>query len=140
MRILPAVAVLLLVGACGDSTGPKENQVGVFQLRLVGAQPLPAVYIDKSDLKIEIIAGSVRIESDGTYEAWGTKRETKAGQVSIATSSYGGTYSIKGTKVTFPPEDGWFTTGSLRGDTLTVSPAGWPTLLDHMYPYTYIKP
>lgn len=141
MRTVFALLVGIFLGACGNPTGPNEDPVGVFYLSLVGKQSLPAAYINRPDYRFDYLAGHVRIESNGTYEASLTDREIEAGAVRTSTRYFTGRWSRKGSGMTFWPEEhGWFTSGNLRGDTLAASPGAWPVLHDYLYPFTYIRP
>jgi len=116
-----ALAVSLLTG-CGDATGP-EAIAGNYTLRSINGQDLPFLIIQVLADKIEITAGSVRINSDNTYSASVTVTITEGGTTTSETETSTGTYTLNGTSITFTEVGDTFT-GSITGNTLTIIDEG----------------
>ena len=111
-----ALAVSLLTG-CGDSTGP-EDIAGNYTLRSINGQDLPFLIIQVLEDKVEITAGSFRINSDLTYSTSVTVTVTESGTTTSETETDTGTYTLTGTTLTFTSGADTFT-GSITGNTLT---------------------
>ncbi len=116
-----ALAVSLLTG-CGDATGP-EAIAGNYALRTINGQDLPFILVQVLSDKIEITAGSVRINSDNTYSTSVTVAITEGGTTTSETGTSTGTYTLNGTAITFTSEGETFT-GSITGNTLTIIDEG----------------
>ena len=114
-----ALAVSLLTG-CGDATGP-EAIAGNYTLRSINGQDLPFIIVQVLADKIEVTAGSVRINSDNTFSSSTTLAitETEGGTTTSETGTTTGTYTLNGTAITFTSE-GETSTGSITGNTLTI--------------------
>ena len=114
-----ALAVSLLTG-CGDATGP-EAIAGNYTLRSINGQDLPFIIVQVLADKIEVTAGSVRINSDNTFSSSLTLAitETEGGTTTSETGTTTGTYTLNGTAITFTSE-GETSTGSITGNTLTI--------------------
>lgn len=62
------LAPLLLVGCHSDNTGPAPAGVhGRYMLKTLNGDPVPAVFSDASNLRIEFMKGVVTISDDGTF-------------------------------------------------------------------------
>ncbi len=125
-----AALVLLLAGGLltasgdgGDATGPSGISIfGTYTLQTIDGTSLPFVVIQVGNDKIEITAGSVRINSDNPYSVSLTARVTEAGTVTTETKTITGTFSTTGSDIQFSDQgdgNGPFT-GSISGNTLTI--------------------
>ena len=128
-RILMVLGISVLfagLSACGsDSTGPKDTDwLGTYALETVEGQNLPAVLIQIGNDKLEITAGSIRLNEDQTFSASLTFRTTEGGNVTTDTESDTGTYTKNGNALRFTYGDGSQDTGSLNGKVLTVTSEG----------------
>lgn len=63
-RFLPAIGLGLLLG-CGDSTGP-ESVAGRYVLENFGGSALPVRLHETPDTILDLIAGDIRLDADGT--------------------------------------------------------------------------
>ncbi len=99
VALIVALAVSLLTG-CGDSTGP-EAIAGNYTLRTINGQDLPFLIVQVLDDKIELTAGSLRINSDNTFSANLTLATTDGGATTSETETTTGTYTLNGTALTF---------------------------------------
>ncbi len=92
-----ALAVSLLTG-CGDATGP-EAIAGNYTLRTINGQDLPFLIIQVLADKVEITAGSFRINSDLTFSTSLTLAATEAGTTMSTTETDTGTYALSGKRL-----------------------------------------
>ncbi len=115
--LILATAVLAggLLPACGDDSTEPESIFGLYTLVSVNGEALPV------DIGVvEISAGSIQLNSDGTYSI--SLTADLGGGPETATDS--GTFTVDGSTVVF---DGEFTrdfTGTVSGNTLTIVEAG----------------
>ena len=109
-----ALAVSLLTG-CGDATGP-EGIAGNYTLRTVNGQELPVIIIQVLDEKIEVTAGSWRINSDETFSTSLTLATTTGGTTTSETGTNTGTYILSGSAITFTFQDGSTANGPQTDD------------------------
>ncbi len=129
-RFLTVMTVVLaggLLPACGDddSTGPGSVS-GTYTLQTIDGTSLPFVLFQIGNDKIEITAGSVRLNSDNTYSISISLRLTRAGTVTTETDTGAGTYTASGSTIQFSDSgdgEGPFT-GSISGNTLTIIDEG----------------
>ena len=113
----------ILFLACGDSTGPGAI-AGNYTLRTIDGQDLPAVILQVLNDKVEVTAGSLRINSDLTFSSSLTAAATTSGTTTSATDTQTGTYTLNGTAITLRFQDASTSTGSITGNTLTVIDEG----------------
>lgn len=123
-------AVALLTACDGDSTGP-ESVAGLYILQTYDGMSLPAVLAGAGNNKLEITAGSVRLNSDNTYSRSSTLRHTQAGTVTTKTDTQAATYTVSGSTIQFSPGtiDGrsrMLPPAPISGNTLTITIAGNP--------------
>ena len=120
MRRLLAAASLLVFTACGDSTGPNAR-VGAYELTSINGQGLPQI-VDQDPQTgetLEITAGLVTLNSDGTFTDRTDYRFTSGTQVFNDFDEASGTYSISGNNVTFQTFQGDVYSMAVSGGTLT---------------------
>ena len=110
------LATALLAGgllpACGDDPTEPESIFGLYTLVTVNGEELPF-----EDPGIEISAGSIQLNSDGTYSISLTIDFGSGPETDTAT----GTFTVDGSTVDF---DGGEFTGTVSGNTLTIVEAG----------------
>ncbi len=116
-----ALAVSLLTG-CGDATG-SEAIAANYTLQTINGQNLPFVLAQVVVDKVEVTAGSVRLNSDNTFSTSVTVATTESGATTSETTTVTGTYTLNGTTLTFTSEEDTFG-GSITGNTLTISDEG----------------
>ena len=122
-KLLVPILFGLFVGCGGDATGP-EAVAGNYTLRTVNGQDLPVVIVQVLDEKIEVTAGSWRINSDNTFSTSLTLATTTGGTTTSETGSNNGTYTLSGSAITFTFPDASTSSGSISGNTLTVIDEG----------------
>lgn len=127
MRKLIAVLALLLLplSACGgDSTGPDNSFAGSYELRSIGGSPLPFTVIQVGADRLEVVSGTLTINEDGTFSDRATFRITESGNVTTEQEAVAGTYTRNNNAFTFSDTDGDVYSGSLQGNTMTVTVEG----------------
>ena len=122
MRRTSPLAFLLAfaLGACGDSTEPKDTHVGTYQLQSIEGETLPVVLFEILDFRTEAVSGTLRLNSDETWDLTVNTRFTIEGVVTTEPISESGTYTLNGTTLTLTGGPG-SVSGSLIGDTLTIT-------------------
>ena len=132
-----AVGLALLLTACGgDSDSPTEPNgasiVGTYALQTILGESLPLIALEEGDDKLEITAGSIRLNSDDTYSRSVTTRLTQSGNVTTDVFTVAGTFTANGSTLQFSGsgDEGPFT-GSISGNTLTI--------IDESRPFVYRK-
>lgn len=128
MRML-FLAVLCLIAACGGGDSPtaptQVSVVGVWNLQSINGVPLPFVLAQTGADKDELTSDVLTVAPGGTFTEIGTYRITRNAQVSTASESASGTYTLNGTAVVFRwNEGGGVGTGSVSSNSLTVADAG----------------
>jgi hypothetical protein len=132
MRRVTSVLALTLatvLAACGGSdksTAPTTASVaGVWNLQTVNGNNLPYTVIAVGSDHIEVTSDVITASSNGTFSQVTTLRVTQSGQTQTQNQPDSGTWSLNGTAVTFTfQSDGSTGTGSLSGNTLTVTEGG----------------
>ncbi len=123
MTVVLAGGLLTACGDDGDATGTGGTSIfGTYTLQTVNGSSLPFVVIQVGNDKLEITAGSVRLNSDNTYSISISLRLTEAGTVTTETDTGAGTYTASGSTIQFSDSgdgEGPFT-GSISGNTLTI--------------------
>lgn len=113
--------VLLVASvACGDSTGPKAIE-GIYALRTIGGNPLPAVIEQNRTEKNEITAGSITLGAGTTFTIKLSLRTTAGSRVDMLSGESTGTWTRSGSTVTMNATDGEVTAAVVSGATLTVN-------------------
>lgn len=103
-----ALAALLVAaaGCRGGITGTSELIPGSYTLQTANGQPLPYVleFVD-ADNKLEFAAGSVTINADGSFLDSATFLLTENGVPTSETQVVSGSWSQRGSTITFTPAD-----------------------------------
>ena len=126
MRRLIFLVGALAVSACTDSTEPIATLDGTYELKTVNGAGLPYTTFQSATQKDELL-GDVIMASNGSFSQFTSNRVTINGQVDDGMSLDSGSYAIDGTAATFTSLSGATWTGTVAGDTLTVTftvPAG----------------
>ncbi len=133
-----AVGLALLLAACGEDsnspTGTDDTSIfGTYALQTILGESLPLIALEEGDDKLEITAGSIRLNSDDTYSRSVTTRLTQSGNVTTDVFTVTGTFTANGSTLQFSGsgDEGPFT-GSISGNTLTI--------IDASRPFVYRKP
>ncbi len=137
--VLPALryslrlAAALLLLSCGESsvTDPYQDAAGVFLLRSIGGQDLPALITSTAEGgDVTVTTGSLFMSSDRRFQESLTVRVTPpGGPVQNGTAVATGTYTVVGDSVEFSLDARGSTPASkvqarLGGDTLSYSVLG----------------
>ena len=109
------------IGACSDSTAPKESVTGTYSLTSVANLPLPAtVYQDATETD-ELTSGSITLSSGNRWNGVLRLRITTSTGVDSLDANDGGTFTVNGSALTLNLEsDGSQMNGSVGGGTLTL--------------------
>jgi hypothetical protein len=121
-RRLVLGALLVLLAACGDSTGP-ETIVGTYSLRTVNGAGLPYVIAQAGADKDELIDDAFTLNEGGTWTESGHLRSTRSGVVTTQSVVASGTYTRTGTAITLT-DGSESTSGTVSAGTLTISDQG----------------
>lgn len=99
-RAIGAIAIVLLAG-CGDnSTSPKKSVTGTYTLDNIGGDPLPATLDQEQGYLLEVTAGAITLNSNGTFSDTYTLRETTDTGVNEAPIPCTGTWTQSGNNLT----------------------------------------
>jgi hypothetical protein len=104
VRTLVALAAIVGVVACGDSTGPngQKSPEGNYTIATVNGKAVPApIFSDTGGYMLEITSGRLSLTGDGKYSSVMGFRQTLPGNVSSYTDSTGGTWVRSGATVQF---------------------------------------
>lgn len=104
VRTLAALAAVVGVVACGDSTGPngQKSPAGNYTIATVNGKAVPApIFSDTGGYMLEITSGRLSLTGDGKYSSVMAFRQTLPGNVSSYTDSTGGTWLQSGGTVQF---------------------------------------
>jgi hypothetical protein len=95
-----SLALIAVVGACSDSTGPSGRLAGSYALRTInGATPPVTIFQDARE-RLEILGGAVTLEADGSYSDRTAFRDTFDGVVTEEETINHGRWSLSGNIVT----------------------------------------
>ena len=130
---LIATAALLSIAACGESgaTDPYQDAAGVFLLKSIGGEPLPAIITsDATNGTVRVTTGSLFLSADRRFQETMTVSVTPpTGPVQGGTAIASGEYTVVGDSVEFSVAARGSTPASkvqarIRGDTLTYNVFG----------------
>lgn len=123
MLVFAAAALL----GCGDAAaertilGPDEV-AGIYALESAANQSLPATTVEGNGYRMQILAGTYGLASNGTFTSSLTIRETIQTHSAPSVTTYderaSGVYQVTAQIVRFTDADGRQTTGRLAGGTL----------------------
>ena len=106
-RTLAIALVATALAACGGSDSPSgpstaTSPEGNYTISTINGKALPsAIFSDTGGFKIEVMTGTLAVQSGGKYSVVTNYRQTIAGIVSNFVDSSGGNWSITGTNVSF---------------------------------------
>lgn len=133
-RLLAAAGALSLLAACGESgaTDPYQEAAGVFLLKSIAGQTLPAVITSSpTEGEVRVTTGSLFLASDKRFQETLTITLLPPGGAPAqnGTAVATGTYTVVGDSVEFSIDPRGSTAASkmqatLRGDTLSYSVFG----------------
>ena len=130
-KIVQLLALLLLVACGGDATGPADAGIsGSYTLKSVGGAPLPAIVAQDATGRIEITAGSLRLNDDKTFSGSISSRLVTSSSTQTSTDQLAGTYVRNNNAIVFNFNDGTQDTGSLSGRQVTVTSSGFVLLFE----------
>lgn len=128
IRSLLALAVVTLVGACSDSSGPNSmtGRYALMRIDGINGAGLPAVIYKDATGEFRITAGDVTLNSNNTFSASGTGQVIQPGQTTTVSQTCAGTYSVSGSGVTFTGAPSTDCDGAITGtwdgaNTLTIT-------------------
>ena len=134
LRLLPVLAALALLGACGESgaTDPYQDASGVFLLESIAGQGLPALITSSpTEGDVRVTTGSLFLSADRRFQETLTVTLQPPGGVPAqnGTAVATGTYTVVGDSVEFSIDARGSTAASkmqasLRGDTLSYNVFG----------------
>jgi hypothetical protein len=125
MRTLAVALVATVLAACGSDSpsgpGTATSPEGNYTISTINGKALPmAVFSDTGGYKLEILTGTLGVQTGGKYSVVTNYRQTIAGIVSTFSDSSGGNWARTGTSVAFTDgSDGsqvqatWSNTGTL---------------------------
>jgi hypothetical protein len=124
-RTLAVAFVATILAACGGDSpsgpGTATSPEGNYTISTINGKAVPmAVFSDTGGYKLEVLAGTLGVQSGGKYSVVTNYRQTIAGIVSTYSDSSGGNWLQTGTTVAFTDgSDGskvqaaWSNTGTL---------------------------
>lgn len=124
-RTLAVAIAAAILTACGSDSpsGPSSatSPEGNYTISTINGKAVPmAVFSDTGGYKLEVLAGTLGVQSGGKYSVVTSYRQTIAGIVSTYSDSSGGNWLQTGTTVAFTDgSDGskvqgaWSNTGTL---------------------------
>jgi hypothetical protein len=134
LRLLPALTVLSLLAACGESgaTDPYQDAAGVFLLESIAGQDLPALITSSpTEGDVRVTTGSLFLSADRRFQETLTVTLLPPGGAPTqnGTAVATGTYTVVGDSVEFSIDARGSKAASkmqatLRGDTLSYSVLG----------------
>lgn len=134
LRLLPVLAALSLLGACGESsaTDPYHDAAGVFLLESIAGQDLPALIMSSpTEGDVRVTTGSLFLSADRRFqETLTVTLLPPAGAPALnGTAVATGTYTVVGDSVEFSIDARGSKSASkmqatLRGDTLSYNVFG----------------
>ena len=127
-RTLLSLLTLAALLACGgDSAGPGIPRVeGTWRLHTFNGSPLPAVLVQFGTSKLEILSDVITAVESGSFTQMTEFRMTEDGVPGTYSMPDAGTFTLNGAAVTLVSNaDGDAATGSIAGNTMTFSEAGF---------------
>ncbi len=104
--LLAGIAAVAL-GGCKDSTGTDADAVaGVYTLVTIDGQQLPVIVDQVGNDIVELTAGTVTLDANGTFSDVTDLRFTESGVATTEVDAAQGNWTVVGTTVTFGPADG----------------------------------
>ena len=125
---LLTIALLLSALACGGdgATAPQASVVGAYSLKTVNGASLPITMEEVGSNKVEILYGTLTLNTDGTFNSSAMYRVTHE-DVTSAVPGFGhGTYTLRGKALTFAYPDSTTESATWDGaNEITLSTEGY---------------
>jgi len=130
MRRYISCMLFVVAAACGGGDSPTQptsaSVAGTWKLETVNGAALPYIAAQVGSDKVELMSDVITAVASGSFTQMTQIRVTESGQVSTQSIPDAGSYTLTGTAVTFTfNSDGSTGTGSLSGNTLTVTEDGY---------------
>jgi hypothetical protein len=97
--VITTLALALLVGCSGDNSNSPKTIEGTYTLSSIAGDNLPALIYSETNYTLEITAGAVNLNADGTFSDTYTIRENDAGTVNTTTIPCTGSWNQTGDHV-----------------------------------------
>ena len=112
------LAVGLGLGACGDSSGPEDEDdiSGTYTLQTINGSPLPFTLGEFEGFKLEIMSDVFLFNTNGTFRDISVVRETDNGVQTISTDTIIGTFTQVNNTIVLTAEEGESLTATLSGN------------------------
>lgn len=125
MRTINCTLALALLVGCGggDKAAAPKTVHGTYPLVTFNGSALPAVYVQAPGYKLEVTAGTITLNANGSFTDSYSFRETEGTTVTNTTIPCGGTWAQSGNTLTLQE-----TASADCGDTATASWDGNNTL------------
>jgi hypothetical protein len=115
IKWMAALLMLVLVAACGDSTGVSgSTHLGTYTLRTIDNQALPVTL----EFDLTIVGSSITLSADGTYTV---RFDLRVGNGPTSSESIGGDYTRSGNTILL---DEGVSMAFSGGNTLTIIDSG----------------
>lgn len=127
MRVLPALALVVALTACGDkSSEPLLAPIqGTWSLHTINGVPLPFVVSQAGANKLELTSDVFTVAAGGRFTQVTTMRTTLNGQTSTQVTPDAGNYTLTGNAVVFQfDSDGMTGTAALTPTEMIVTGNG----------------
>lgn len=127
-RIAAFATLAFTLAACGSDSATSPTSVtvsGTYSLQTVNGASLPAILQGSGANKIEIVSDVFTFSSTGTFTERAVVRYTENGVVSSETFDDTGTYTKNGTAITLRYSDASTGSGTLDGNSMTLSGQGY---------------
>lgn len=126
-RSIALATVLAFGAACSDDNSPNTAHVGAYPLVSVSGDPVPSVVFAAGTYTLEVLSGTLTLNSNNTYNEVLVYRETDNGVSTTSPPvSCPGTYRISGSTITLTAtetadcDSGPYTAQFSGGNTVTV--------------------
>ena len=98
------LSTLLVCAACSDALSPDPSHVGLYTLHTVNGAALPFIIAQLGDERVEVSAGHIILNVDGTFTDHTTFRIVEAAGTRREETVRSGTYTTNGSVVQLSPE------------------------------------
>lgn len=96
--------ILLLLASCSNAVGPEASHVGLYSLHTVNGAPLPFIIAQLGDERVEVSAGHIILNVDGTFTDHTTFQIVEAAGARREETVRSGTYTTNGSVVQLAPD------------------------------------
>ena len=98
-----ALALMLPLAGCSDSTSPEPGIEGVYTLRTINGGTLPWLAVNSGGTRVDVISGSITLLTDGTFTDKTTFKVVEQGVERLEDDVYTGTFVKTGIGATLNP-------------------------------------